>query len=257
MLPVIQSLWIGNELSILEKLVISSFLANGHQFHLYVYQEIRDIPKTVSIRDANTIIPEKEIFVSNGSYALFADWFRWKLLERNGNFWVDMDVVCLKTFDFDEEMIFGMEGNGIPNIAVLKFPPSHELVRFMLRRCERLYEVGPDVSLKAKVKRTLKKITGRNHKNHLAWGEAGGPIGFKLALTEYGLLEHGKPPAFFYPVSYSDWQCIFDGTFPDAAAFSRSYGLHFWNELVRRAGLNKNGTFPSNSFIEQLKSRYL
>ncbi len=36
---VFQSLWIGAELSAMEQLSIRSFLANGHEFHLYTYQE--------------------------------------------------------------------------------------------------------------------------------------------------------------------------------------------------------------------------
>ena len=32
---VIQSLWIGDRLSVMERLCIQSFLDQGHQFHLY------------------------------------------------------------------------------------------------------------------------------------------------------------------------------------------------------------------------------
>ena len=39
-LPIIQSLWIGQRLSDLERLCIRSFLQKGHPFHLYTYNEI-------------------------------------------------------------------------------------------------------------------------------------------------------------------------------------------------------------------------
>ncbi len=38
--PVIHSLWIGTQLSTMEQLSISSFLKNGHRFHLYVYDDV-------------------------------------------------------------------------------------------------------------------------------------------------------------------------------------------------------------------------
>ena len=41
---VIQGLWIGSELSMLERLSIASFLDNGHDYHLYTYGDVRGIP---------------------------------------------------------------------------------------------------------------------------------------------------------------------------------------------------------------------
>jgi hypothetical protein len=33
---IIQGLWVGPELSVMEQLSVSSFLRHGHQYHLYV-----------------------------------------------------------------------------------------------------------------------------------------------------------------------------------------------------------------------------
>ena len=41
----IQSLWIGNTLSNVEKLCINSYIKNGHEFDLYTYGEIDNIPE--------------------------------------------------------------------------------------------------------------------------------------------------------------------------------------------------------------------
>ena len=40
MLPIIQSLWIGDDLTNLEKLCVQSFIDHGHEFHLYTYADI-------------------------------------------------------------------------------------------------------------------------------------------------------------------------------------------------------------------------
>ena len=121
---IIQSLWIGDSLSQLEKLCIASFIKNGHDFHLYTYGRVEGIPEGTIERDANEIIPAKNIFTygKTKSYAIFADWFRWELLYQKGNFWVDMDVLCLKAFDFEDEIIFGFESSFVAAIGVLCFP---------------------------------------------------------------------------------------------------------------------------------------
>src|SRR5258706_6206464 len=38
---IIQGLWIGPTLSQMEQLSIASFLANGHEYHLFVYDDVK------------------------------------------------------------------------------------------------------------------------------------------------------------------------------------------------------------------------
>ena len=40
---VIQSLWIGERLSVMEQLSIRSYLDQGHPFHLYVYSPVEPV----------------------------------------------------------------------------------------------------------------------------------------------------------------------------------------------------------------------
>ena len=118
---VMQSLWIGDQLSVMEMLSISSFLGNGHEYHLYVYNEPKGVPKGVILKDANEIIPEHNIFAyCNGSYAGFADWFRWELLYKKGNYWLDTDEVCLKPFSFKEDVVFGLQSRLLAAVGVVK-----------------------------------------------------------------------------------------------------------------------------------------
>lgn len=59
--PIIQSLWVGDKLSVIEQLCIASFLKNGHEFHLYTYQDVGAVPNGAILQDANQIIPEENI----------------------------------------------------------------------------------------------------------------------------------------------------------------------------------------------------
>ena len=105
---VVKSLWLGSALTNLERMCINSFIKNGHEFHLYTYNNILGVPLGAVIKDANEIIDAKEIFCyrdpqHNGSFSAFSNWFRYKMLYELGGYWVDMDMTCLKPFDFEEE----------------------------------------------------------------------------------------------------------------------------------------------------------
>ena len=89
---VVQGLWVGDRLSTMEQLSIRSFLAHGHEYHLYVYGSVDNVPAGTRVMDARDIHPEPWDFQS---CAIFADYFRYKLLLDRGGWWADLDAVCL------------------------------------------------------------------------------------------------------------------------------------------------------------------
>ncbi|MEZ5009054.1 MAG: DUF4184 family protein [Chitinophagales bacterium] len=136
---IIHGLWIGNSLSNVELLTIQSFLDHGHSFQLWTYAIDLNIPRGTILKDANKIIDEKDVFSyhntnqfghGKGSYAGFSDLFRYKLLYERGGIWVDMDVTCLKPFDFPEPYLFrahhknGLVGN------IMKCPKNSDLMLY-------------------------------------------------------------------------------------------------------------------------------
>lgn len=257
--PVIQSLWIGKELTLLEQLSIASFLFHGHAFHLYAYDDIAHVPEGTQLKDAGEILPEKNIFAYNGgSYAIFADWFRWALLYKKGHFWVDTDVICLKPFEFDTDIVFGLESDNLVASGVLGFPPGHELCALLENCCKNPNRFLPYDSWKTKKKKLKRKILGKG-RSDIGWGEAGGPKGFTEALKYFNLMDFAKPFTYFYPVHWSNWNAVFDETLAeDLDLFSDTHSIHLWNEMFRRRkDFDKNATFPQKSLFEQLKRRYL
>lgn len=135
----VNALWIGKQLSKLELLTLHSFIAHGHSFKLWIYDELEnDLPESIEIGDASVIIPSEKIFSyrnqnsfghGKGSYAGFSDIFRYKLLHEHGGWWVDMDITCLKNFDFDAPYVFRNhhELNVVGN--VMKCPKNSELMK--------------------------------------------------------------------------------------------------------------------------------
>jgi len=145
---IIHGLWIGRRLSKLEQLTLRSFVQHGHEFNLWVYDELdEDLPSGVILRDAAEILPRQRVFlkaetdpsagVGRKSYGPFSDLFRYKLLHDHGGIWVDMDVTCLRPFDFREPYVFrahpiGLIGN------LMKVPPSSELMRLTFEHADRV-----------------------------------------------------------------------------------------------------------------------
>jgi len=106
-----QGLWIGPELSPMEALSIRSFLAHGHEYHLYTYGHVSNVPEGTVVKDANAIIPFDKVFKYRDydSYSGFSNHFRYQLLQLRGGWWVDLDLICLKPFDFESDYVFSSE----------------------------------------------------------------------------------------------------------------------------------------------------
>lgn len=149
---IIQSLWIGEKLENLELLTLKSFVAQGHEFHLYTYSEIKTpIPKGVLLKDANSIITKDKIFTykskneyghGKGSYAGFSDIFRYKLLYEKGGWWVDMDVTCLQYFDIKTPYFFRKHEQFLVVNNVIKCPPKSAF----MERCykQTIVKISPE-----------------------------------------------------------------------------------------------------------------
>lgn len=233
---IIQGLWIGPELSVMEQLSIASFLLNGHEYHLYVYDEIKNIPVGTTVKDANEILPSSSIFQYKqyATYSGFSNFFRYKLLLERGGWWVDTDTVCLKPFDFREQYVFSTEmckGLEVVNSGIIKAPPGSEAMAYAWGVCQ---TKDPEL---------------------LAWGETG-PRLMAEAVSRYSLEKYQKPYHVFCPLSYSDWRKVLE---PDAETMfdERTYAIHLWNEMWRAGGQDKNTQYHQDSLYEQLKRRYL
>jgi hypothetical protein len=236
MSQVIQSLWIGAALSTMERLTIVSFLAQGHAFDLYCYGSLANVPDGVRLRDGADILPPERMFRyrDHPSYSGFANYFRYKLLLERGGWWVDMDAVCLKPFDFDDVHVFSSErtrdGRQVPNAGFIKAPAGSPVMDFLWREC------------------TRKEPTA------IAWGETG-PRLVERAIGEFGLEGSVQESDVFCPVSFFDWHGLLEDrntdTFPAATR-----AVHLWNEMWRRAGQDKDAAYPPRCPYERLKASY-
>jgi mannosyltransferase OCH1-like enzyme len=232
---VIQGLWIGAELSALERLSINSFLRHGHPYHLYVYQEPAGVPAGAVIRDAAEILPSSRIFQyrDRPSYAGFANFFRYKLLLERGGWWADADVVCLRPFDFPSPYVFASEPHHEARMissAVIKAPEASPLLDHAWRTCQ------------------------ARDPRQLTWGETG-PRLMDDAVRRYSLEASAADVRTFCPLPAPAWKSVLDPA-AEWRPSDASSAIHLWNEMWRRNGQDKNLSYPPGCLYEQLKSRY-
>jgi len=226
-LPIIHSLWIGNSLSNLEKLCVQSFLDHGHEFHLYVYDEIDGIPSGATVKNANEIISSIEVFQFNNSYTQFSDLFRYEMLYKVGGFWVDMDTACIKPFAFADEIVIQTHPNFLSRFinTTIGFPAGHESMQKLLTQCR---NIGMP-------------------KHYFEFLRL-----FSQMVVEHKLERYAQPPlCFSSPVDpFLDY-------YPDGIDLPVvTHAVHISNSSIAKARYGKNDIFHPDSLFERLKKKH-
>ena len=58
---VVQGLWFYGDLPLLQRISIASFLANGHDYHLYTYGPVGKVPPGTTLRDAAELMAQAKV----------------------------------------------------------------------------------------------------------------------------------------------------------------------------------------------------
>ncbi|TDO23153.1 glycosyltransferase [Pedobacter duraquae] len=255
----IQSLWIGGQLSNVERLCIQSFIDHGHEFHLYAYEEIKNAPKNAMIKDARSIAPEKMIFRNKegwgkGSVTGFADLFRIMMVKKNGGWWVDMDVICLKPFNFTADEVFctsyeGEYGSLINNCVFKSKADSEFLVKCMDYISDLDTKTMPFGAAGIFMFQNIVKELGLQHHsvpyqtfNPIGWRFVGEFILGKMSLKNR-IKEYSRP--LLKPNSMDGRRIT-----------SNAHAVHFWNEVWNYNKFDKNGSYHSDCLFERLKKKH-
>lgn len=256
----ISGLWIGDELPLLARLCIKSFLDHGIAFRLFTYRPYENVPEGTIICDAADILPEQEIFKHHtGSYAPFADWFRYTLLEREGGFWTDLDVACLSKALPASMPYFALQEEELAAIGVLGFPKNHPVMAAMKElakdpACAMPWDTQDETADKQALEAEFPDEVER--RINTPWGTTG-PETFSLVLNRHGLLDAAAPSSHLYPIHYVAWRYAYDGELSlHSPELENAWALHLWGEMLRREPDALQNATP-NSVVGQLLNRHL
>ena len=254
---VVQSLWIGDQLSLMEIYSIKSFLNLGMEFHLYTYNKVKDVPKGTKIKDANKILPQETVFKLQETFLPFSDIWRYKLLYEKGGYWVDLDIIATKVFDFKEDFVFASERTiqkgayamkvpSVYQICVLKAPKKSAFYKELFETCMETQNKGKNKD-KIKYMRIMRKTIDKyNYKKYV-----------KSPQTFCHLDWWYAKDAFLYPIKgekdkFADKYGV--KAKPLGEMFTQTYAIHYWRNLVtNKYKLDLNAEYHPNSLWEKTK----
>ncbi|MHC5226443.1 glycosyltransferase family 32 protein [Ignatzschineria sp. LJL83] len=243
-LPIICAVWIGSELGAIARCCLRSFVMRGHTVHLYAYGKVVDLPEGVVLQDANKVVLKEKIIKhrQSGSYALFSDLFRYKLLQKikTNIVYVDCDVYCLKPLKMTESgYALAYEDDNYINGAVLALPSDSNLLHSLLEAAENPLFIPPWFSRKEKRRLRIKKRFGFGRKlEDMPWGVIG-PRAITHYVKNLGIEKYIQPADIYYPVHYTKVKgYLLD---PDLQVedviTNRTQCFHLYNEMLRKVDL--------------------
>jgi len=212
----------------------------GHEVHLHVYDDIEDAPPGVKLVDANEIVQRNDIVrhKKTGSYALFSDIFRYRLLRQRSGVYVDCDVYCLRPIELPETgYLLGREEDRKVNGAVLALPQDCALLQCLDDAAHDPFFVPPWYKESRQRRLKLKKMFGIG-KNiaDMPWGVIG-PEAITYFAHQLGLTSVVSPIDVFYPVHFRCIGHLLDGELSIGdVTTKRTSAVHLYNEMLK--GLN-------------------
>jgi hypothetical protein len=239
---IVNMLWVQGQLSRLERLSASSFVSQGYEVKLWTYDPELRAPDGVLISDARTILHENRIFrYQNGSFAGFANLFRYTVLSMYGGMWSDLDVICF-----------------VPEHTLRTKTPMGFLVTEHTRDY-RVRQITNNLIYHPRPQRgdiidIAQAVTDHFDPQKLSWGDCGPRLLSNLGKLYPKLLPMLMEPDFANPLSKKMPTILLRNAFqlPKGSCF-----LHCYNERWRRKGIDKNNDWPTQSILSQLEKQYV
>jgi hypothetical protein len=229
---IVQAFWHG-PVSTMERLSVTSFVANGHSVHVYAYDDLGEQLPGAVVKDAREIVPKRRSVFrdSHGSFAGFSDLFRYRLLLDRGGWWIDLDMICLRPFDLPGEYVFATEPDGTVTGAVMRVPAGAGPMQYAYER-----SIG----------------LGRRRRQ---WG-AIGPRLLAETVDVCGLRRYAVGQDVFVPVDWPDWESYLDPV-RTWQLDPNTRAVHLWNSMWAKRGRDTDATYDPGCLYEVPKRRYL
>lgn len=228
--------WAYGNLSKLEIVCAESFVHKGYSLNLWSYGHINNAPSGVNVKDAKEILPESLVFTNKlGSYASFADIFRYAVLNKHGGLWADTDVAAI------------LPANELPNERFL-----------VTERVHGHLQINNNVIFDPSPQRGGLLELAYNYSisfphSEVRWSELGPDLLTALASIDPNLQYKLMPPGFANPIASHlcpEFLLQSDFHLDTEPAF-----VHLFNERWRMTGTDKSQTYPDESVMSLLEGK--
>lgn len=249
----IGSLWIGGELSWIERASLHSFVKTGHDYVLYAYDDVPNIPHGIELRDARDVWnTDKIIYHSKAkSPAIHADIFRALMVQRTGRIWADTDIIALRPFPDHLEWYIGYERTDRLELgnAIMGMPADSKTLRDLVVFLTDDFPIPPWFNKKARDRLEARKEAGESLSlGNLAWGETG-PKALTYFSNKSNEIDYAQPQQKFFPVTFQQRKHL---TNPDNKSDveallkeEESYCIHLYSRWLRKFTKGMTGQLPN------------
>ena len=226
-------MWVGDSLTKIQEVSISSFIHHGHEVFMFVYNKNLSVPQGVTKLDANEIVLESEIFTVKNTYAAFSDVFRYQMINKTGLAWVDADTICVSDeWNFKDNIYAGYEGKSVVG-GVLCLPQEHPALMYMIEKSSNF------------------------NKEKIKWVEIG-PALVDEAFRKFKLMEYVYSEETFCGIHYSKWKKLWE---PKSlreikGLEKRSHSISVYNSMATFSGIDKND-LPKGSAMEYFYRKFV
>lgn len=155
-MDVVHLVWpVGPQLTRMELLNLRLWLRHGVVPHLWSYDhsQTADAPAEVVRREARDVLPASSLFRFNsergfaagagkGSLAHWSDQFQLAMLHREGGWYAQMDVSCLRRPDPTPETYFAPLAATVMQACVMATPPGQAWTAAALAELQRTHHAG-------------------------------------------------------------------------------------------------------------------
>jgi hypothetical protein len=227
------SLWVGNSMTKIQEISLSSFVYHGHDITLFVYDLNMKVPSGVKKENARLIMDESEIFLVQNTYAAFSDLFRYRMINKTGLAWVDADTICLSSDWEDLGDTFACFEKNLIVGGVLKLPQESKALRYLIKKSSEF------------------------DKEKINWIDVG-PALVDKAFRKFNLLNYVHPMETFCGIHWSEWSKLWDPNhFKEIKILEKkSKSISVYHSMTTRAGIDKND-LPTNSAIKYFYDKFV
>jgi hypothetical protein len=233
----VRTFWHGGPIGPYQLLCLRSFVDRGHRVEVFSFEPIPELPDWLVRENAEDIVPSARVLrylPEQRRVAIHADLFRHALLHRLGGWWIDPDVVLLRTDLPAGELFFGgpTKFDMIPTGAI-KFPAGHPVLTDALIHSTPFEDSVAD------------------------WEQAGASL-LTRCIASNNLLAACKPVELVSPLSWFDVPRLFDPSEADILAreLDGKYFLDLHMDAWLRAGVPNFLAPPRGCFLDRLFERH-
>lgn len=227
------SLWVGNPMTKIQEISLSSFIYHGHELTLYVYDMDMKVPEGVVKANASLIMDESEMFLVQDTYAAFSDLFRYRMIKKTGLTWVDADTICLSP-DWDDlgDTYACLEKDMVVG-GVLKLPQDSPALDYLINKSSRF------------------------DRTKIKWVDVG-PALVDKAFRSYKLMDYALPMEVFCGIHWSDWKKLWSPKYlrEIKTLEKTSKSLSVYHSMTTRGDIDKN-YLPKGSPMDYFYRKFI